>query len=127
MAKIFKNKQSSFDSMAMDVALHHHERWDGKGYPGKIDITTIDIEKPDEIVAEPMSGTDIPLAARIVAVADVFDALSSRRVYKEAWTEEDVFAELKAQSGTQFDPEIIEIFFEVIPQIKAIQNTWPDI
>lgn len=126
-AILFKNKQSSFDTMAMDVALHHHERWDGKGYPGKIDINTIDIEKPSEIVAEPMSGEAIPLAARIVAVADVFDALSSQRVYKKAWTEEEVLNEIKSQSGKQFDPEIVDIFFELLPQIRSIQNTWPDL
>ena len=73
-----------------------------------------------------MSGKDIPLSARIVSVADVFDALSSRRVYKKAWTEEEVLEELRKMSGTQFDPEIVDVFFEVYPQIKAIQNMWPD-
>ena len=93
----------------------------------KSDINNIDIEKPSEIVAEPMSGEEIPLSARIVAVADVFDALSSQRVYKKAWTEEEVLNEIKAQSGKQFDPEIVDIFLELVPQIKAIQNTWPDL
>jgi len=126
-AVLFKNKQSSFDDMAMDVALHHHERWDGAGYPGKIDLETIDIEHPEQIQSEPLAGEKIPLAARIVAVADVFDALSSRRVYKEAWTEENVLEEMRNQAGKQFDPNIIEAFFEVLPQIRSIQATWPDV
>jgi len=53
--------------------------------------------------------------------------LSSQRVYKKAWTEEEVLNEIKAQSGKQFDPEIVDIFLELVPQIKAIQNTWPDL
>lgn len=125
-ATLFKNRQSSFDSMAQEVALHHHERWDGKGYPGVVDLEKIDLENLSEISATPLSGKDIPLSARIVSVADVFDALSSRRVYKKAWTEEEVLEELRKMSGTQFDPEIVDVFFEVYPQIKAIQNMWPD-
>ena len=126
-ASLFKNKQSSFDSMAMDVVLHHHQRWDGTGYPGNVDLSLVDVENPQQIQAEPISGEDIPLEARIVAIADVFDALSSQRVYKAAWKEEDVFEEIKAQRGRQFDPEIVDIFFELIPQIRAIQKTWPDV
>ena len=126
-AILFRNKQSSFDDMALEVALHHHERWDGKGYPGKIDLDTLDIENPSTIKAEFLSGSDIPLAARIVAIADVFDALSSRRVYKDAWIEDDVLKEMKSQAGKQFDPELIEIFFEILPQIRAIQKTWPEL
>lgn len=125
-AILFKNKQSSFDDMAMEVALHHHERWDGNGYPGKVDIEKIDIENTNTIKTESLSGYEIPLSARIVTIADVFDALSSSRVYKKAWTEEEVYEELKNQSGKQFDPELIEIFFEVLPQIKAIQASWPN-
>lgn len=125
-AILFKNKQSSFDDMAMEVALHHHERWDGNGYPGKVDIEKIDIENTNTIKTESLSGDEIPLSARIVTIADVFDALSSSRVYKKAWTEEEVYEELKKQSGKQFDPELIEIFFEVLPQIKAIQASWPN-
>lgn len=125
-AVLFKNKQSSFDDMAMEVALHHHERWDGNGYPGKVDIEKIDIENTNTIKTESLSGDEIPLSARIVTIADVFDALSSSRVYKKAWTEEEVYEELKNQSGKQFDPELIEIFFEVLPQIKAIQASWPN-
>ena len=108
--------------------MHHHETWDVKGYPGKIDISKV--TSPDVIFdlhdSMGLSGEEIPLAARIVAVADVFDALSHRRCYKDAWNEDDVLNELKAQSGTQFDPELVDIFFEVYPTIKEIQKSLPD-
>ena len=125
-AYLFRNMQSSFDSMALEVALHHHERWNGKGYPGKVDLNSIDFDNLTKIQAQPLVGEAIPLAARIVAIADVFDALSSKRVYKEAWCEEDVLAEIKAQAGEQFDPELVKIFFEILPQIRSIQATWPE-
>lgn len=126
-AILFKNKQSSFDSMAMEVALHHHERWDGKGYPGKVDLSKVDIEKPTEISSVPLAGNSIPLAARIVSVADVFDALSSSRVYKKAWTEDDAVDEIKFQAGKQFDPMVVDAFIDVLPRIRAIQESWPDL
>lgn len=125
---LFNGFVSGLDKMILDVAMHHHERWDGKGYPGKIDISKV--TSPDVIFdlhdSMGLSGDEIPLAARIVAVADVFDALSHRRCYKDAWNEDDVLNELKAQSGTQFDPELIDIFFEVYPTIKEIQKSLPD-
>ncbi len=86
--------------MAQRLATCHHERWDGKGYPqGK-------------------RGTEIPLCARIMAVADVFDALSSRRVYKQAMDMEVVFGELQKGSGTQFQPEIVDVFLSLRPQVE---------
>lgn len=86
--------------LAQQLTTCHHERWDGKGYPaGK-------------------KGTQIPLCARIMAVADVFDALSSRRVYKQAMDLDDVFDELKKGAGTQFQPEIVEVFLSLKPQVQ---------
>lgn len=86
--------------LAQQLTTCHHERWDGKGYPaGK-------------------KGTQIPLCARIMAVADVFDALSSRRVYKQAMDLDDVFNELKKGEGTQFQPEIVEVFLSLKPQVQ---------
>ncbi|MCR4939149.1 MAG: HD domain-containing protein [Treponemataceae bacterium] len=125
-ASLFKNKQSPLDCMAFDVALHHHEWWDGSGYPGKIDINKIDIYKPLKNQKEGLKGEEIPLSARIVALADVFDALSSKRVYKDAWTEEHVLSEIRKNSGRQFDPEIVDDFFEVFSRIKEIQASMPD-
>ena len=113
--------------MAYDVALHHHEWWDGEGYPGEIDIDKIDLYSPLRNQREGLKGEDIPLAARIVAVADVFDALSSKRVYKEAWSEENALIEIQQNAGKQFDPEVVMAFFEVIPRIREIQASMPDL
>ena len=71
-------------------------------------------------------GKDIPLSARIVAVADVFDALSHKRCYKEAWTIEDAFSEILNNSGTQFDPEVVLAFMQVKDRICSIQMAYPD-
>lgn len=125
-ASLFKNKQSALDCMAYDVALHHHEWWNGAGYPGDIDIDKIDIYKPLKNQTKGLKGEEIPLSARIVALADVFDALSSKRVYKDAWSEDKVFDEIRRSAGTQFDPELVDIFFDVISRIKEIQSFMAD-
>jgi putative two-component system response regulator len=80
---------------ARDVARWHHERWDGTGYP------------------EGLAGEQIPFAARIVSVADVYDALVSRRSYKEPWPAADAIMEIRRQSGAQFDPKVVEAFVEL--------------
>jgi response regulator RpfG family c-di-GMP phosphodiesterase len=107
--------------------LHHHDRWDGGevGYPGKINLKDYVIgEKIPE--AEPLSGTDIPLAARIVAVADVFDALSNKRCYKDSWSVSDSFNEIQRNAGTQFDPEVVLAFMQIKDRICAIQMEYAD-
>jgi HD-GYP domain-containing protein (c-di-GMP phosphodiesterase class II) len=81
---------------ALDIPLSHHERWDGAGYP------------------QGLSGEDIPLAARIFAVVDVWDALQSDRPYRPAWTEEQAVQYLKEESGKHFDPWVVEAFFDLI-------------
>jgi len=84
--------EARFFETARAIAREHHERWDGKGYPdGKI-------------------GADISLAARIVAVADVFDALTSKRPYKEAWPIDAGLASVEAGAGKQFDPDVVAAF-----------------
>ncbi|MBQ5534639.1 MAG: diguanylate cyclase, partial [Lachnospiraceae bacterium] len=80
----------------------HHERWDGKGYP------------------EGIHGEVIPLSARIMAVADVFDALTSPRVYKPAFPLEKALAILEEGKGTQFDPKCVEVFMDSLPEVKVI-------
>jgi putative nucleotidyltransferase with HDIG domain len=85
--------------MAEQIALSHHERWDGTGYPRAID------------------GEAIPLAARIVAVADVFDALTHARPYKQAWTVTDAITEISRQRGKQFDGAVVDAFLRVLPQV----------
>lgn len=82
----------SYLAMARDIALYHHEKWNGKGYP------------------KGLSGESIPLSARIVVVADVYDALRSKRPYKEAWSHEKAVNEIMTEKGKHFDPEIITAF-----------------
>jgi len=124
-ALLFTEPESSLDEMCRDVTLRHHEWFNGgpKGYPGKLDFTKYEPGDPVPM-AQPLKGKEIPLAARIVALADVFDALSHKRAYKSAWSVEDSFAEIENLSGTQFDPEIVKAFMEVKDRIVAINATW---
>ncbi|MFC1877335.1 HD domain-containing phosphohydrolase [Thermodesulfobacteriota bacterium] len=128
-ARLFLNAQSDFDEAAFDVALSHHERWDGRGYPGYIDVETgktlAGFKNPE---GKPMGkkGNEIPIFGRIVALADVYDALSSKRVYKEAWNESDVLTTIEKEAGAQFDPELIEIFFSRLNNLRSIQNRYAD-
>lgn len=85
---------------AYDMALNHHEKWDGSGYPQGI------------------AGEDIPLSARIMAVADVFDALITKRCYKEAYSYEQAFEIIQRSSGTHFDPVLVEVFLDKKEEIK---------
>lgn len=88
-------RDKSFYAVAREIAGNHHEKWDGTGYPnGK-------------------SGEEIPLASRIVTVADVFDALTTRRPYKRAWAEEEAIEELRAQRGTSLDPRVVDAFLDL--------------
>ena len=95
------------------MTLHHHQKWNGKGYTGSPDIPLL-------------KGEEIPLEARIVSVADVFDALTSRRSYKEPWTFEEAFAELRRLSGEDFDPELISFFPDLSDTFRAIRNCFAD-
>lgn len=92
---------TTYLSMGAEIAGGHHERWDGNGYPRGV------------------AGQEIPPSARIVAVVDVFDALISRRPYKEPWPMEDAVAYLQAQAGKQFDPEVVEAFLDVLREQGA--------
>lgn len=127
-AQLFDPDKSYMDELSFNINLHHHDRWDGgpMGYPGNVDISKYVTGDPIP-EAEPLSGTDIPLEARIVAVADVFDALSSQRCYKEAWSIEDAFKEIEANAGSQFDPEIVQAFLEIKERITAIYNALKDV
>lgn len=94
--------------MAKQIALCHHEKWDGTGYPVG------------------MSGEHIPLSARMVAIADVFDALTSERPYKKAWTFNDATQLIIAESGKHFDPKLVKVFRESIPEFKMIMHKYKD-
>jgi len=126
-ARLFYDTNSPVDILARDIALTHHENWDGTGYPGWIDPHTGKVERTND-EGKPLGrkGEEIPLGGRIVAIADVFDALCSKRVYKEPWTETEVLDELRKLAGSKFDPELIDIFFEILPNIKQTQNRYPE-
>jgi HD-GYP domain-containing protein (c-di-GMP phosphodiesterase class II) len=131
-AKLFADPQSELDLISADVALRHHENWDGTGYPGLVDIWAEDpVSSPLECgpdgAARKLKGEEIPLGGRIVAVADVYDALISKRVYKEPWDANKVLEEIRSMSGTKFDPEIVTAFFEVLPRIEEIRSRYPDL
>ncbi|MCQ2578286.1 MAG: HD domain-containing protein [Treponema sp.] len=126
-AQLFDPPESSLDQMSQDVALHHHDRWDGAdvGYPGNIDFRSFCIGGQVGLT-EHISGEEIPLAARIVAVADVFDALSHKRCYKESWSIDDSFLEIQNGAGFQFDPEVVLAFMQVRDRICSILMAFPD-
>ncbi len=128
-ARLFQNARSDFDEFSAIVALNHHERWDGKGYPGHVDVQTgrpLPGFENENGTAKGKQGEEIPLFGRIVALADVYDALSSKRVYKKAWDEEQVLAEIEKERGKQFDPLIVDCFFERLDEIRAIAKRYPD-
>ncbi len=126
-AKLFFDKQSEFDEVAALVALTHHENWEGSGYPGHVDVQTgkplKTNEKGDAIGKK---GEEIPVLGRIVAIADVYDALCSKRSYKKEWKEPAVLKEIRRLSGTKFEPDLVDIFFEVLPSLKQIHERYPD-
>ena len=93
---------------AEEIALAHHEKRDGTGYP------------------RGLAGEEIPLSARICAVCDVFDALLSRRPYKEPWAVDAALAEIDRRAGTHLDPRLVELFKGIIDEILQIQSQYPD-
>jgi putative two-component system response regulator len=94
-AQILDGSSSTLLNLARDIALTHHERWDGGGYPSGF------------------GGEDIPLGGRLVAIADVFDALTHERPYKDAWAIRDAVAEIASQTGRQFDPALVTAFLSL--------------
>ncbi len=124
-ARLLKDKYSEFDEIAQTVALTHHENYDGTGYPGHIDIDTgKPLIKDSKGKAAGLKGEEIPIYGRIVALADVYDALMSIRVYKEAWSEKDTLKEIKDLSGKKFDPDIVDCFFESLNVLKSISSRY---
>jgi len=107
-AEIIGHHPSSLMQMARTVALTHHEKWDGSGYP------------------HGLAGTEIPIEGRIVAIADVFDALTSERPYKHAWSTADALDHMRAQAGHAFDPGLMTHFLPLIPAIELIRQEYND-
>jgi response regulator RpfG family c-di-GMP phosphodiesterase len=106
-ASILAGGKSPLLRMAEEIALAHHERWDGNGYP------------------KGMAAEEIPLSARIVAVADAFDALVHERPYKQAWSTEEALDEIRRQSGRQFDPRVVAAFCETLGATHEVQQPVP--
>jgi response regulator RpfG family c-di-GMP phosphodiesterase len=116
-ARLFLNTSSELDRMSREIALNHHEKWAGGGYPGRIP----DLMASQVSMGTPKQGEEIPIAARIVSLADVFDALTSRRSYKEPWPDDKVLAMIQEESGRQFDPDVVAAFLSIFEVIKAIR------
>ncbi|MDZ7750293.1 MAG: response regulator [Gammaproteobacteria bacterium] len=106
--KLLGGDDSDLMRLARDIALGHHEKWDGSGYP------------------QGLEGADIPQAARIAAVADVFDALTSVRPYKAAWPVDRAVDLMKESSGSHFDPELVEVFLQELHGILEIRQRFDD-
>lgn len=107
-AEILDGDDSEVLKMAHSIALTHHEKWDGSGYPVGL------------------KGEDIPLVGRITAVADVFDALTSVRPYKRAWPVNEAVSYIREYAGSQFDPDLVTKFLGLIPQLEAIIQEYAD-
>ncbi len=105
---ILSNSDSELLEAAAEIAYSHHEKYDGSGYP------------------RGLSGAEIPIFGRICAVADVFDALTSARPYKPAWSLEDTIALIREETGSHFDPECVDAFLQDIDQIKIIRKVYSD-
>jgi putative two-component system response regulator len=107
-ADILSGDDSDILNMAREIAFTHHEKWDGSGYP------------------RGLQGENIPLEGRIVAVADVFDALTSERPYKRAWPIEDALDFVCSQRGQHFDPQLVDLFMENLPAVLEIRNRFAE-
>ena len=105
---ILSKSDAPLFQLAAEIALHHHERWDGSGYP------------------DGLAGDAIEQSARIVAIADVFDALSMRRPYKESWGIDRIVSTLQEGKGSHFDPAILGKFLEILPEIHEIKLSWEE-
>jgi HD-GYP domain-containing protein (c-di-GMP phosphodiesterase class II) len=122
-ARLFRDSTSDWDDMAAEIALNHHEKWDGTGYPGRI----ADIFSGSWHPGPGKKGLEIPLTARIVALADVYDALTSERAYKDGWPEDKILSHIRSQKGKHFDPELVDVFFSIYDVIRAIKNKYSEI
>ncbi|PIR01672.1 MAG: two-component system response regulator [Nitrospinae bacterium CG11_big_fil_rev_8_21_14_0_20_45_15] len=105
---ILDGKGNMLMKLAQSIALHHHEKWDGSGYPDKL------------------KGEEIPIEVRIVTICDVFDALTSARPYKKAWPVEEALDFLQRYKGKNFDPDLVDKFVEILPEILRIRDTFVD-
>jgi len=106
--ELLDGDDSDLMRMACDIAFSHHEKWDGSGYP------------------RGLAGEDIPIAGRIAALADVFDALTSERPYKSAWSVDAALEMIRDNRGKHFDPELVDALFDQLPAVLAIRQRFAD-
>lgn len=106
--EILSHSDNPVFKLAAEIALNHHERWDGTGYPNGV------------------KGEDIPISARLVAIADVFDALTMKRPYKTPWSVDDALAEIQNSSARHFDPDLVKTFCAMKDQLLTIKSQWDD-
>jgi HD-GYP domain-containing protein (c-di-GMP phosphodiesterase class II) len=128
-ARLFGDRFSDFDEASYVIALTHHEKWDGTGYPGHVDPLAgkpLPGHEGPEGEARGKRGEEIHPFGRAVAVADVYDALMSARSYKEAWKEEQVLETIRADSGTHFDPDMVDALFSSLDIIRSLAGRYPD-
>ena len=107
-AEMLSKSKSSVSKLGASLAKYHHENWDGSGYP------------------KGLSGEEIPLEARIMALADVFDALGSKRCYKEAWSNDQIKTFISVQKGIKFEPKLVDLLIEHFDEFAAIREQYPD-
>jgi putative two-component system response regulator len=107
-ASMLAGSSSPVLQMAAEIAMHHHERWDGAGYPAGL------------------AGREIPEAARLVAIVDVYDALSHNRVYRKALPETEVLNTMTSARGKHFDPRLLDLFLSLLPEMRTIAQAVPD-
>lgn len=119
-SRLFMFRESEWDRITAQVVLNHHERWDGKGYPGHYKT----MANGEIVFGTGKKGPEIPWPARIVAITDVYDALLSKRAYKDAWSKDDVINYMRMHSGRQFDPDMLEAFFGIQNIIDSIQKKY---
>jgi putative two-component system response regulator len=108
-AEIIGEHDSPLLQVARTIALTHHEKWDGSGYPNQL------------------KGEEIPLIGRIIAIVDVFDALTTARPYKKAWAVEEAIEHLQRESGRHFDPQLIPVFLKVMSDVIKVKQRWSEI
>ena len=103
---LLKDAKSIYLVDGAEIALTHHERWDGTGYPSQL------------------SGNEIPLSGRVVGLVDVFDALTSTRPYKRAWSAEEAGDYILNQRGKHFDPQLVDLFEEHFTELRELGRLW---
>lgn len=112
-ASLFGTSKHVIDNMARDITMHHHARWDGAGYTGRKDVPS-------------PSGPEIPVWARITAIADAYDTLVTPHPFKKVWTPREALAFLRHEAGKHFDPELVEDFRQIQDVVKSIYERFPD-